>query len=253
MDERTEYDLKFNRFFSFDSFAPDTEWEEMHTYLIPNLNILQQVEMVNNYDPIIQGRYQIWMKELSNQNLLENQEVLDLMAVRTVIKQNGEGVDILSVNSELAETKIRLVGCAVPVNNENEALDLVLNDKLNLHQKIVIENWNYGNYPCKQASGEFRIIEEEPRSLKLSVDLNHDSWIFWSQSWYPGWRGTIDGSPTEIYRANYLFQAIFSKAGHYVVEFKYQPVSFLLGASTTAAGLGIIASGLIISRKKRDH
>jgi len=253
MDEKTEYELKFKRFFTFDSFYPDTEWEEMHTYMIPNLNILQRVEMVNNYDPIIPGRYQIWMEELNNQNLTESQQMLDLMGISTIIKQSSAGVDILNTSAETGDTKIRLIGCAVPVDNGNDALGLVLNGKLNFHQKIIIENRNFGNFPCNQVSGEFRIVEEKPRSLKLSVDLDQDSWIFWSQSWYPGWRGTIGGSPVEIYRANYLFQAIYSPAGHHEVVFKYQPISFLIGASTTAAGILIITSGLILLKRKRDQ
>lgn len=253
MDEKTEYELKFKRFFTFDSFYPDTEWEFMHTYMIPNLNMLQQIEMVNNFDPIIPGRYQTWMEGINNQNLLENQQIIDLMGISTIITQNSKGVDYLITNAETGETKIRLVGCAVTVVDESEALDLVLNGKLNLQQKIIIENWNSGSFPCNQASGEFHIVEEKPRSLKLSVDLDQGGWIFWSQSWYPGWRGTIDGSHVEIYRANYLFQAIYSPAGHHEVVFKYQPLSFLIGASTTAAGMLIVTSGLILLKRKRDQ
>ncbi len=43
------------------------------------------------------------------------------------------------------------------------------------------------------------------------LDASGDSWVVFSESNYPGWSATIDGIETDIYAANYLFQAIRAK------------------------------------------
>jgi hypothetical protein len=249
MDKQTEYEIKFNNFFRFDTFAPGRDWDEMRTYLVPNLNMLQRLEMVNNFDPILPGRYQIWLDELSQRDMKEEQQLLKLMKVNSILELDHQGELIILENVHPENDGIELIGCAVYVATENEALNLILNSKLNFNNKIVIEEKFTGDNPCLLTLAEYSIVEEKPGYIKLDVELGQGGWILWSQTWYPGWRGLVDDKPTKVYRANYLFQAIYSPAGSHDVVFKYHPRIFLLGIGGTLVGLLFVAGGIAIKRK----
>jgi len=54
---------------------------------------------------------------------------------------------------------------------------------------------------------------------------------FWFSpiSYYPGWIGEIDGSPTTIYRANVTQRAVVVPAGEHRVSFRFRPASVVVG------------------------
>jgi hypothetical protein len=253
MYESVEYDLKFDQFFTFESFSSKNDWEDMYTYSLPNLNMLQRSEMVNNFDPIVQGRYQTWMEEINKQDLSKNEQLMKLMNVGEIIERDGSGqISIIQVANS-GDNNLRLVGCALEVEGEAEALNLILEGKVNLDQKIIFDSAYQGEISsCNQIQGKIDILEEKPGYLKLNANLEEDSWIFWSQAWYPGWRGEIDGKQADVQRANYLFQAIYSSKGKHEVEFLYRPDSYIWGAGISAVGVAGIAGGLIRTRKKKN-
>jgi hypothetical protein len=253
--ERIEYDLKFKRLFTFDSFYPEEDWEGLFDYHIPNINMLQRIEMVNNFDPIVPARYQIWMEEINKQDLIDNPQIIEIMNIGRIIKRDNKGsISVFNI-PDSGEKYLRLIGCALIAENGLEALDLVLDDKINLSHKIVLETNRVtrSSVPCDQIQGEVKILKQSPGYLKLSVDQKQDSWIFWSQTWYPGWKGRIDGKAVDIERANYLFQTIFSEKGNHVVEFLYIPDSFFWGVGFSLAGLVILTGGLVWEKKKILH
>ena len=252
MYESAEYDLKFRQFFSFESFLPKKDWEEMYAYSLPNLNMLQRIEMVNNFDPIIPGRYQTWMEEINKQDLIENEQLLNLMNIGAIIEKDSLGEIAIVSNSNSGDNKLRLVGCAFAVEEEAEALNLILEGKVDLEQKVIFDNTYLGaSSSCNKYLGEITVLEEKPGYLKLNANLEEGSWILWSQSWYPGWRGEIDGKRVDLQRANYLFQAVYSPAGYHEVEFLYQPESYIWGAGISAVGVAAVTGGLIRTRKKK--
>ncbi len=58
----TEDDIKFSKFFRFDSFHPVDGWDRLKEYFIPNSNIFGYVSSVNNFDPLISARYDQWAR-----------------------------------------------------------------------------------------------------------------------------------------------------------------------------------------------
>jgi hypothetical protein len=64
--------------------------------------------------------------------------------------------------------------------------------------------------------------------------------------YWPGWVATIDGAPSRILRANYLFRAVPLSPGNHVVEMTYEPRSLRLGALMTAVSL-VVAVGVAMA------
>lgn len=61
----------------------------------------------------------------------------------------------------------------------------------------------------------------------------HDSILFVSDNWYPGWNVYVNGHKKELLRANYSFKAVGLKKGVNNVIFKYEPTSIKKGSYLT--------------------
>jgi uncharacterized membrane protein YfhO len=66
-------------------------------------------------------------------------------------------------------------------------------------------------------------------------------------TYFPGWKATVDGRTTPIYRADYNFRAVSLPEGAHTVTFTYRPLSFRLGLGTSGVMLGLLA--LLMFRK----
>jgi uncharacterized membrane protein len=62
---------------------------------------------------------------------------------------------------------------------------------------------------------------------------------------YPGWEATVDGHPTEMYRANMLFRAVRVDRGTHRIEFRYRPWSVRLGLLATCGTLGLLVVAVV--------
>ena len=92
--------------------------------------------------------------------------------------------------------------------------------------------------------GEAEIIVDEPEHVVVRVSAPARGFLHLADQYFPGWRATVNGAPAPILRANYAFRAVEVPAGTSTVEFRYRPVSVLIGAAITAitlAGLAILA------------
>jgi hypothetical protein len=61
-----------------------------------------------------------------------------------------------------------------------------------------------------------------------------------SDSFYPGWRASVDGQETPIYAANILFRSVPVGAGEHTVLFTFEPSGWRLGLSLAVLG-GLLA------------
>jgi uncharacterized membrane protein YfhO len=59
--------------------------------------------------------------------------------------------------------------------------------------------------------------------------------VILTDSWFPGWRATVDGHPTPILKAYGAFRGVVVDAGDHTIEMRYRPWSVFIGAALTAA------------------
>ncbi|MCK8502734.1 YfhO family protein [Myxococcus fulvus] len=93
------------------------------------------------------------------------------------------------------------------------------------------------------AGGSVRIEKSTAQHLELDVSACDDSYLVVSDSYYPGWRATVDGKDTPIHRANHALRAVRLTPGTHRVHFDYAPTSFRLGLALSLlgwAGLGFV-------------
>jgi len=79
-----------------------------------------------------------------------------------------------------------------------------------------------------------RFTRYAPEYISLEVTADSDGYLVLTDAWYPGWTATIDGAPVEILRANVLFRALPIPAGTHQIEFRFDPLTFRIGAGVSA-------------------
>jgi hypothetical protein len=71
--------------------------------------------------------------------------------------------------------------------------------------------------------GQITVRKETPTETILDVAASAPAWLVRSAKFDADWKVTLDGRPTELVRADFLFQAMRIPAGHHIVEMQYRP------------------------------
>jgi hypothetical protein len=88
---------------------------------------------------------------------------------------------------------------------------------------------------CERRTGLFDRVD-------LQCELSHDGYVVLSDTWYPGWRATLDGAPVSVLRANYGFRAVAAPSGSHRIQMVYRPPALLWGFAVSGAGwLAVLA------------
>ena len=95
------------------------------------------------------------------------------------------------------------------------------------------------------------VKQYSPNKVILQTKASEDQLLFLSDTFFPGWKGDIDGKPSEIIRANYAFRAMVIPKGKHAVVMEYKPDSFRMGLIITLSSLIALLSYLYLIKQKR--
>jgi hypothetical protein len=96
------------------------------------------------------------------------------------------------------------------------------------------------------------VLSYENNRIVLEVDTPEAAFLFMSEAYYPGWRAYVDGRPTEILRANYVFRAITVGPGSHRIQMVCEPMSFKVGLTVSLLTLLLLGGAwLRLTIKKR--
>jgi uncharacterized membrane protein YfhO len=93
-------------------------------------------------------------------------------------------------------------------------------------------------------------LQDTPNGVTIRAVLDAPGYLVLADTWYPGWRATVDGEPAELLRANYAFRAVRLEAGEHTVEMVYRPTSVLVGGALSLAATAVIVIGLVLAHKR---
>jgi hypothetical protein len=86
-------------------------------------------------------------------------------------------------------------------------------------------------------------------SVRFTVNAPAAGYVVVNETWFPGWRATVDDRPAPILRGNVIMQAVEVPAGRHVVELRFRPgyvlypLAVALLAWTAAAGWALRGLG----------
>lgn len=78
--------------------------------------------------------------------------------------------------------------------------------------------------------------------VQLTASLPKPGFLLLLDTYFPGWKATVNGRETSIYRADYNFRAVALPAGNSTVRFVYEPMSVRVGGVLA----GVMLMGLVV-------
>ena len=94
------------------------------------------------------------------------------------------------------------------------------------------------------------LVRYSPQKITSRIETDRDMLLFLSDTYYPGWKASLDGRTTDIYKADYAFRAIIIPAGIHNAEFIYDPQSFKIGYKISLFSFGLFTLILLLSIKR---
>ena len=141
--------------------------------------------------------------------------------------------------------RARVVGGS-RIADESEGLEALLDPALDPAREILLPAGT-PSPPGPVPPGSVRILEERSDRIVLDAELAAPGYVVLADAFDPGWRGTLDGGPAAILRANLAFRAVRAPAGRHRIEMVYRPSSLLYGLALSATAL-VVALALLARR-----
>jgi hypothetical protein len=143
---------------------------------------------------------------------------------------------------------------AIAVQDADEALSLLRQSPERLDQVVFLEldgdelpSWE----PVDGVPGEVTITDYDLNKVTMKAVMDAPGVLVLADTFYPGWRATIDGQPVPVYRANSVVRAVIVPAGTHTVTYSFWPTDFIVGAAVS--GLVFLAAvGLLLYWRKRE-
>ena len=117
------------------------------------------------------------------------------------------------------------------VGNQETALEMVREGKLSKEKIFLVSKPGEQDFlkVNEKPEGKIYLVKDETDLVELNLELSSSGWLVMLDSYYPGWRAFLDDKEVRIYRANYLFRAVWVPKGAHRIKFIYQPRGFKLG------------------------
>ena len=141
------------------------------------------------------------------------------------------------LKNEYAKARVYLPQNIKIVDDEDEALQAVFELPTIRGEQIVIERDSVADLSYEYESllhgadpdETLEIVNYSTDTINLRTRLNADAWVILTDTFYPGWKATIDGQfETTPVPANYLFRAIYVPQGTHEIVFQYRPKYFFV-------------------------
>ncbi len=244
--------------------------------LAPNTNVFWNITHTDAYPGLTIRRSSI-MKNLTAEGIASDEvqhvatlsgiaeKLLDLNAVGTIISTipfpttnkltqgktlQSNGVSITVYHNREALPRAYLAGdisIARTVRQAKEILsqnDFIPGKTILTEEALPVET---GILPL----GTTRITSDTPSSVQIEVTGNNRaSVLVLSDTYYPGWRATVDGNPTRIYPVNISQRGIVVPPGDHLVQFRYDSEFFRIGAMITLLSMSL-TFGLMVYPQAR--
>lgn len=133
--------------------------------------------------------------------------------------------------------------------SDRDTLQFLIDADFPIREISIADNFEYNNDSEEKLNANLEYIPVTNNHVQIKTSSNIDAYLVLLDSFYPGWKASIDGKESTIYRTNYNFRGIVLPKGNHIVDFIYFPKSLQYGMIISVASLVIIIS-LLCYRKK---
>jgi hypothetical protein len=129
------------------------------------------------------------------------------------------------------------------------ATQLVASPDTDVHRMALIENdpnvptEPTGSAPAVAAT---RVDDLGPNSVRVVATADGPSYLILADFYHRGWTAHVDGQSARVLIANALYRAVAIDAGTHVVDFRFEPLSVLLGALVSIVSLIVALAAILL-------
>jgi hypothetical protein len=224
---------------------PSTAFDRIYTTvasnLLPNAGVLLGFDYMQDINALAKNSYVTFLKYANQLDSEKQFRLLGSLNVKYVISfQPIESLGVALVREfpeypswlykiDRVLPRTYIVSRTVTEANPSRILRELANGTSDPEREVFLDaphaatTGNFGR-------GEARILNYGNQQVSILADTSTPGVLVLADSFYPGWRAYVDGKEEHILRANYFFRAVDLQAGRHLVEFKYEPYWFRVGA-----------------------
>lgn len=245
-----------------------------------------RIPLIDGYDAMYQGRYGEFINATSNGIVFSGERsvvsfdkygrykdaALELLGVRYIIHRISDGRNVWvfpvwQYENDVMKNIYRddqyeiyeylnafprafLASSYEVVTEPQQIIDRLFAPGFDRRNSLILEK--QPELKPSAGAGDVQIVRYSPNAITMKTTSDANKLLFLSDVYDAGWEASVDGTKTEVYRADYDFRAIAVPAGSHTVEYRYRPYRFRVGL--VLAGIGVAAGFLICiwMQKQRD-
>lgn len=103
-----------------------------------------------------------------------------------------------------------------------------------------------------QETNRIRIADlGNPNRIALDLVVVQPAMLVMTDVWHPDWKVTLEGTPAELFRVNYLQRGVWCPAGEYRLVMSFRPSTLPPGLAAAGAGLGALGVLIFLAFRSR--
>jgi hypothetical protein len=245
--------LQYGEFFNFRDLRMEGKWDALANAVLPDTNLYGGLASLNNFDPLLPGRYSLYMTAMEEVGENTRLKLMRRMGVTSIEISEGEGRG--GIFEPLSSSRrYRWSDCLVDTKDSKEALSKYIqyaNIEGVIPQPVIVQSHGLSEGRCSQEQAAITLLEDQPGRLSLRVATISSGWLVVSDLYYPGWKVWVDNQSEELLQVDYLFRGVEVGAGEHTIRMVYQPTSFWAGSGITLLCL-IVLLGLWIYERRQQ-
>lgn len=214
--------------------------------LPPNFSAMYRLQSVDGYDPLYLLRYGelIATSERKKPDINPpfgfnrivtphnyDSKIIDLLGVKFILSLSDLKSEKLKKVFQEGETRIYQNKTVLPrvffiskiayARDNKEAIELMFDDSFIPNDTAIIELTQGGVSvpPLRWKVGEAEIVQYSENKIVINTENTGDGFLILTDTFYPMWKATVDGTEAEIYRTDYNFRGVVVSSGEHKVEF----------------------------------
>jgi hypothetical protein len=256
-DYDAQYRVKFD-YLTFEDFGPEDAayWRGMREAQLPNAGMLDRIASANNFDPLLIGRYSDALEAA-----VEAPGILRAMGVTHVATDRswpgGEPITSggLATFYRLSDPLGRawIVPEARRIASDS-TLKALTDPAFDPGAEVLLEVQAPLHPDSSATAGAWQILslQDAPNEVTIGASLEAPGTLVLADTWYPGWKVTVDGEPAVLLRANHAFRAVQLEAGEHMVEMIYRAPSVWIGGLISLAAAVSLIVCLVIAQRQAE-
>ena len=232
-----------------------------HDRLPENFGVLHGLESITGasplrlatYDHLRAGLSEQWEKRwwdlLAVSHILTWRDRLDVPAVPLLSSGSGQEAVHLYQLVNAAPYVWRALA-AERVASDAAAVERLRDPAFNPFLTVLLHEGEAGSPGLKPgneyASAEVGVLPGGTGEVNAATTSDTAGWLVFAQSWYPGWRATLDGRPAAVLRADVALMAVAVPAGRHEVRLMFAAPLVWAGLAISGATLALLLAAAAV-------